>query len=126
MFVKKSLLGEKLPPTLDALLLHLRRACYQCFIWKSACKPVLSLPTPIGNGWKGNDVDGSLKPGYMVFESAPNNVLELVPCKCKKGCQTNSCYCSKANLNCCAACLCEHCENDDIEETGNETDDEEI
>ena len=28
LFTKKSLSGEKLPPTLDALLLHLRRAAY--------------------------------------------------------------------------------------------------
>jgi len=52
LFTRKGHIGEKLPPTLDALLLHLRRACYQYFIWKSACKTTLPLPEPMGNGWK--------------------------------------------------------------------------
>ena len=32
LFSKKSLSVEKLPPTLDELSLHLRRAAYQCCI----------------------------------------------------------------------------------------------
>ena len=43
--------GEKLPPTLGSLLFHLYRASYQCYAWKSACKPILELPGPVGNGW---------------------------------------------------------------------------
>ena len=113
LFTKKSLSGEKLPPTLDALLMHLRRAAYQCFIWKSACNPVLSLPEPVGNGWIENDA-GFLSPEYMALSPVPESVLELVQCKCKKGCKTNSCSCRKSKLVCCDACFCkidDECEN---------------
>ena len=112
LFTKKSLSDEKLPPTLDALLLHLRRSAYQCFIWKSACVPLLSLPQPVGNGWI--EKNGQLSPEFMLLDSVPESVLELVQCKCKKGCKNNSCSCRKHKLTCCDACSCsieEDCEN---------------
>ena len=76
LFTKKNFSGEKLPPTLDALLMHLHRAAYQCFIWKSASDQILSLPQPVGNGWI--ESDGLLSPEYMVLNSVPESVLELV------------------------------------------------
>ena len=93
---RKDFSGEKLPPTLDALLIHLRRAAYQCFIWKSASDLILSLPQPVGNGWI--ESDGLLSPEYMVLNSFPEGVLELVQCKCGKGCKTNSCLHWKSKL----------------------------
>ena len=44
IFTKKNVSGDRLPPTLS------RRVNYQTFVWKSACVPVLNLPSPIGNG----------------------------------------------------------------------------
>ena len=44
-FTRKNKSAEKLPPAL-----HLKRACYQTFIWKRACQPELNLPSPDGNG----------------------------------------------------------------------------
>lgn len=121
LFSKKGQVGEKLPPTLDSLLLHLRRANYQCYIWKSACTPILSLPSPVGNGWA-EDNNGFLTPEYMIFDSAPSSVLELISCKCKKGCKNNLCSCRKANFNCCG--LCKDCTNDDTEELSVDSDDD--
>ena len=124
LFSRKGQVGEKLPPTLDALLLHLRRAAYQCFIWRNACEPILSLPSPIDNGWV-EDSEGFLQPEFMIFDSAPESILELVSCKCKKGCKTNACSCRKTGLNCCGACLCKDCTNDETNELQNDSDDEE-
>ena len=44
MFIKKNLSGDSLPSNLDALVVHLHRANYQTFIWKSACVLVLNYP----------------------------------------------------------------------------------
>ena len=111
LFTKKNKIGEKLPPTLDSLLMHLCRACYQSFIWKSACNPVLALESPIGNGWK--EEKETLVPEYMLFDPVPESIIELVSCKCTKGCKQNSCLCRKAKLSCCDACSCNDCENQD-------------
>ena len=47
LFCQKQLSGEELPPTSDALACHVKRANYQCFIWKQACKVNLELPSPV-------------------------------------------------------------------------------
>lgn len=42
---------EQMPPTSDALHLHIRRARYQVFIWESAHFPEVSI-SPTDNGWR--------------------------------------------------------------------------
>ena len=37
---------EKLPPTHDALVLHLQRAQYQAAVWAGASHPISTLPGP--------------------------------------------------------------------------------
>ena len=54
--------------------MHLRRAAYQCFIWKSAGDPILSLPQPVVNEWI--ESGGLLSPEYMVLNSVPESDLE--------------------------------------------------
>ena len=51
----------------------------------------------------------------MLNEAVPEAIVELVRCKCKKGCKNNFCCCRKANLVCTDACFChekEDCENE--------------
>jgi len=115
LFTQKGISGPRLPPTLDALTLHLQRANYQSFIWKSSCCPILALPSPIGNGWKrtGND---SIEQERMTADAVPDAVAEFTRCKCKKGCKSNSCSCRRNKLLCSEACLCtnsEDCENNE-------------
>ena len=126
LFTQKNVTGDKLPPTLDALSLHLRRANYQCYIWKSACEPRLELPQPIGNGWI--NVNGTIEPERMITPAVPDIVVELTRCKCGKGCKTNTCSCRKAKLSCSDACLCsetENCENCETEFYDGSSDEEE-
>ena len=114
LFSKKGLTGDKLPPTLGSLILHLKRANYQCYIWKLACTEILSLPSPIHNGWI--EKNGALKLDFMVEKSVPEAISELMRCQCKRGCKNNSCGCRKAKLSCTGACFCEEeCENQEIE-----------
>ena len=112
LFTQKSLTGEKLPPTLNSLVFHLQRANYQCYAWKKACNPLLNLPGPVGNGWvKNGEV---LNQEKTVRNAVPENIVELIRCKCKKGCKTNACGCRKEGLKCTDACLCnntQECEN---------------
>ena len=126
LFSRKGISGEKLPPTLDALTLHLRRANYQCYIWKSSCTPLLSLPGPNGNGWI--RTEHGLEHDKMLREAVPDAIIELIRCTCKKGCKTNVCCCRKANLTCTDACLCqdgEECQNCDIVPESDSSDEDE-
>ena len=50
----------------------------------------------------------------MTNSSIPNNLSELVRCKCKKNCNTKSCSCRRENLSCTDGCFCnesDQCEN---------------
>ena len=112
LFTQKGYAGEKIPPTLDALVLHLRRANYQCYVWKNACNAELGLPSPVGNGW--TLVDGVLQQEYILNPPVPDTIAELVRCKCSKGCSNNLCSCRKHDLPCTDACFCnekEECQN---------------
>ena len=42
----------------------------------------------------------------MVKPPVPESSIELVCCKCKKGCKTGTCSCRKSNLECTDVCLC--------------------
>ena len=112
LFTKKGLTGEKLPPTLDALVLHLRRAAYQWYIWKHTCTPVVVLPSPISNCWVVSEKQ--LEPEFNVLGGVSKNVLELVSCRCQKRCKKNACASRKSKVACSNACNCDmnySCEN---------------
>ena len=42
---------HEVPPSHDALELHIQRANYQALIWRNATYPNFLQPTPNGNGW---------------------------------------------------------------------------
>ena len=102
LFCSKNLSGDKLPPTHDALILHLRRVAFQVYIWMNAHKTLLDLPSPIDNGWILKN--GKLEQHLMSQVPAPRKVAELVFFRCKKNCKRNNCSCRKSNLVCTEAC----------------------
>ncbi|KAL9958655.1 hypothetical protein ACROYT_G035704 [Oculina patagonica] len=93
LFTKKHLDSSKLPPTEDGALYHVKRANYQCFIWKQARERSLSLTSPDGNGWI-KDENGDLIPKLMEEDPAPESFLELIVCRCMKRCNAR-CSCRK-------------------------------
>ena len=112
-FYSKKINRQKLPPTLDAL--------------ENACTPVLNLPSPVNNGWVENE--GHLEIEFMVLRGIPENIVELLHCKCKKGFKTNDCIYRKSTHVCSSGCSCnekEECYNTEqfVEDSddGNETD----
>ena len=84
--VKKNL--DCLPPTKDALHLHIRRMIFQCMIWKERR---LFLSSPEENGWFYKK--GVLKPKLMNQEEVSASCLQLAFCGCLS---SNSCI----NLRC--------------------------
>lgn len=110
----KSKSPENMPPTSDALCMHIKRAHYQALIWRQAniCKPLLPCPTEMG--WKLDD--GCLVPILMNLDPIPKACLDLIVCNCTKGCRTERCGCKRANLQCMDLCKCnisnkEECRN---------------
>ena len=126
LFCKKNLCGEKLPPTLDALMLHFVRAAYQSFIWKNSYLLILDLPPAACEGWKNSD-DGTLVQHLMNTDAAPHQIVALIVCKCKTGCSNNSCSCRENGFCCTDACNCSNCENnDELTDTEDDESDDEL
>lgn len=103
---------EALPPTKDALELHIKRVHYQALIWKQASCQQPTLPNADGMGWVTDGEGGSkLVPLLMTKEPIPNACKEIISCSCKSGCTTLRCGCKKAKLFCTGVCGCSANEN---------------
>ncbi|GBM72836.1 hypothetical protein AVEN_17885-1 [Araneus ventricosus] len=95
----------RLPPTVDAALFHALRSYLQIQKWLGHEKNPLEwgwVPTRFG-----------LSPRKMERDAAPESLLKIVSCNCKKGCK-NASGCRKAGLICSSLCTCslgEACEN---------------
>ncbi|XP_031342147.1 uncharacterized protein LOC116180846 [Photinus pyralis] len=95
---------EKLPPTSDALRLHIRRCHYQVYVWENAHIANPSVPCPENCGWR---VDGTtIEPILMTLPPIPASCNALRACGCKGMCQTNQCRCRKESHPCMKICNC--------------------
>lgn len=107
IFCKKPRKNERLPPCQDSLIQHLKRANYQCAIWKLSLIPKPIIPSPIENGWK-LDEKGVLVPFLGNQSAPPIEIVELAVCGCTTSkCEKKNCKCSKNGLKCTPACNCE-------------------
>jgi hypothetical protein len=64
---------ELLPPSRDALIMHLKRANYQTLVWLAAAQALLDLPGPYGHSWESKEdtlqikwTDGFFMPQELV------------------------------------------------------------
>jgi hypothetical protein len=122
LFTKKNCESSRLPPTIDSAQEHIKRANYQCFIWKHARDRNLSVTSPVGNGWIKDDM-GILIPKLMNKAPAPESLIELVACGCQKGCRVK-CSCRSVQLPCTEACKCDsECSNVHMTMEGDEEED---
>ena len=122
---------DSLPPTEDALSLHIMRAHYQTRIWKQSMVAHPKLPLPINSGW--HMVDGVLVPQLLTKEPIQAKCLPLTVCGCKESgsqCNSRHCLCRRRGMFCSGACGCARaawCKNIlDIEETNDEETDLEL
>ena len=66
----------------------------------------------------------------MVKPPVPESTIELVCCKCKKGCKTEKCSCRKSNIQCTDVCLCheidvDQCHNMQVIQSDDDSDEDE-
>ena len=103
--------SHQIPPTKDALRLHILRANYQAYIWKHALNGHFIAPSPHGHGWLVKDFKISIL--WMRKDPAPKALLEFLHCKTCKKCDTYRCLCKKSGFQCSDICGCSalHCEN---------------
>ncbi|KAL2102045.1 hypothetical protein ACEWY4_003806 [Coilia grayii] len=99
-----------LPPNKDSLYKHIHRASYQAAVHRRSleCRP--DVPPPVNHGWK--MVGGVYEVDWMTLPPAPEAILELVHCSCKKThCVKGRCTCKLHDLPCTNLCQCSSCDN---------------
>ena len=90
---------EQIPPTANALLLHIRRAIYQSGIWSRCILESQNCPSPQNYGWMEN-TDKKWYPVWMTQNEAIKETREFVKCGCKTSCGSGRCKCKAADLKC--------------------------
>ena len=104
-----------LPPTIDAAKEHLKRVYLQIQTWMGEKLNALE--------WGWSIIDDILEPTTMNNSCAPESILKMIFCKCKKGCSiTSRCGCRTNGLKCtiaCHHCKGEFCSNKTSVEIGN-------
>lgn len=111
---------SSLPPTKDEFFLHAKRSWYQTAIWRSCLESFIRPPSPTAHGWV--EKDGSLQVVWMTQQPAPQQVLAVMYCRCKKGCQSGRCGCKQNSLKCTDLCQCTDCVNKDKDDDADATD----
>ena len=106
LFMKARKALDLLPPTKDALQLHLARCNEQAKIWLSADDPTFIAQEPVRSGGWNDDGDG-LKPVWMRLEAVPSACRQLISCGCKTKCSTSRCRCYRSGQVCMFECSCE-------------------
>lgn len=96
---------ELLPPTSNALSLHIARANYQAKIWLQSDKRSLALePAWETDGWTRNN--NGLQIVWMTKPAIPEACIELIACNCKSQCQSRACKCRRTEQICMPECTC--------------------
>ncbi len=107
--------SSQLPPCKDCLFMHAMRANYQAAIWRRSLKTQPSVPDPKESGWTTDD-EGKLVIEWMRGSPAPDAVLQLLSCKCKRSCKLPDCTCLSNGLKCTDMCKLQTCSNQPSEE----------
>ena len=104
LFTQKNKEYNNIPPTQDALKMHVLRAAYQAgYIWGQALKPCPELPSPGDWGWKPGE-RGTWEILWTKKEPISEACKELRRCSCKNECKT--CKCKQGFLPCTSLCSC--------------------
>lgn len=91
--------AKELPPTYAAAKYHAYRVFFQVQEWRSLGKNYFD---PCQWGWH---LQGdSLAPHMTNLAAAPDELIMIIRCTCKKNCGTGKCTCKKHGLPCTGAC----------------------
>lgn len=105
-FSKQQMESEQLPPTEAALTSALLRARLQTYIWINSHKNIVEELNPENYGWRKSET--CYVPILSSWENAaPEKIVGLISCSCKKTqCKNKQCKCKLNNLQCTDACSC--------------------
>jgi len=105
LFARKNRSIENIPPTKNALELHIKRAIYQSVhVWSNSLLSQPIFVSPSEWGWELEE--GIWNPIWITVPQASEICSALVKCACKQGCKSR-CKCYKACLQCTSLCGCE-------------------
>ena len=79
------------------------------------------IPEPDGHGWI-KRADGGLDLDWIHGQVAPDAVLELLACQCKRKCVPHDCPCIVNGFQCTYMCRLQTCENQKVEDETFEND----
>ena len=102
--------SSQMPPCKDCRFMHAMRANYQAGIWRGSLQQHPQVPSPVEHGWAKND-DGQLTVEWMRGSPALDAVLQLLSCKCSRGCKLPECQCMSNGLKCTNMCKLQTCAN---------------
>ena len=91
---------QTLPPTTAAAEQHCKRTFYQVIEWTKRDED-LQLD-PLDWGWTMSN--GKLVPVKTCLPAAPDELINVICCKCKSNCDNRRCSCRKHGLQCTTAC----------------------
>ena len=99
-----------LQPTNEAFKENVKRALYQCCIWRCALQQQLDFD-PTGYGWVKDEVSKSLQPVTLPAATAlaPDYILRLTTCSCsaESPCRSKGCGCNRGRSPCTIFCNCQ-------------------
>ena len=98
--------NQKIAPTQGSLYEHIRRAHYQCLIWRQALISHPNIVSPCELGWSTSDTSGFF-PKLTSIPLAPDSILQLVRCKCSKSQCNGRCSCRENKMPCTELCNCD-------------------
>ena len=105
LFCKQITESDKLPPTFAAFKEHVLTAHVQARVWDQVDTAWQELLDPLLNGYY-KDESGQLRPITTKSLPAPEAIIAMVRCKCKKDCTYNRCSCKLQALPCTELCHC--------------------
>ena len=111
----------QMPPCKDSLKKHVMCANYQAAIWKRCLVADPETPNPINKGWKWEDErELELAIDWMDGLPAPQAVLDLLACDCRRVCKLPNCECLANGLKCTDMCRLVTCDNQKVEDSVDE------
>ena len=91
---------EALPPCRTSLSLPIKCSNYQAAIWRRAVIPHLDVPSPHEHGWKVCSTSKLAEFVWLGTKHAPEEVIKLASCTCKRVSSVKTRCCLKAGLKC--------------------------
>ena len=125
------------PPTSEAFIENVKRAHYQCAIWKSALKGEPPDLDPCDYGWSKDECSSALLPITLPHgvPRIPEELMSMMKCGCasENPCVSGRCPCKIAGIGCNIFCNCnvnsiicgnKFTEKDNLDECNEEEDDD--